>query len=134
MRESVSVGGGSGPVTLAPPAGANLAGELFNAFLTGYVADYNWPTQLGLALPAADTRDGAALRHGIAVMANHLASAIVTHITTNATVATTTTGNATIALGLGGLQRDPVSPFEDCLGPTAEKTLPVAGTGTGTIT
>lgn len=75
-------------------------------------------------------------RASLRKLSDALADAIVTHITAAATVNVTVavTTDTTVQTTDSGLQRDPVGPFTDTLGPSVAKNLAGTGTGTGTGT
>ncbi len=66
-------------------------------------------------------------------MTDAVSDAVITHFQEKATITVNVTTTTSIAPAAGGLQRDPVTPFTDTLGPTTTKTLPGTGTGTGTV-
>lgn len=93
-----------------------LAGEIYDEFIDNYSTDVETLTgKDGQQIP--DGASGVAIRRGYAVQATRMATAIVTHITTNAKAAIETTDS--------GLQRDADGANPDTLGPSAKKTLAI---------
>lgn len=93
-----------------------LAEAIYDSFVDNYETDFG--------TPMPDHPASLPIKRGFAQMATRMA-AIADYLLANVQINAT----ATIAAGApsNGLQRDPVSPFDDCLGPSTGKTLPVSG-------
>lgn len=112
----------AGNVTIADdgtPTKSGLAEAIYNEFVDNFTADILTLTgKPGLTIP--DDKSGVAIKRGYAIQARRMATAIVSYLTANAAITTTIAAGAPS----NGLLRDPVSPFNDCLGPSTGKTLP----------